>query len=565
MYRNKARKERYRNLEAFTHNIDDGKITKISIQKDQIFEEIYNENYTVVKFTFPQVQPGSVLTYKYQIESPFIFNFNGWDFQNSLPKMYSEYVSDLPGNYQYNIGLVGTLKLETNKSSIIKNCLEVGRGGASDCVHNIYVMKDIPAFKTEKYMTAKKNYFSRIKYELKVFKGFDGSVKKYSETWKNVDRQLQKERTIGLQLKKVKSTKDIFPDSLQVLPNTLSKAKKLYTYFTENYVWNNKYEIFRYGDIQNVLKTKTGNVAGINILLHNALKQQGFEVNSILLSTRENGYATKNYPILTDFNYIIVQISINGKKYLLDGTEKTLTFGEIPYRCLNQYGRLLDFKNGSSWVDLKPTQRSLHFFKEEIKLDKELNLMGDAKYTYLGYPGFYKRKKIDQIGKDAFIEQIKSRNVDLSIHDLKLNNKKNSDKPFEEEFSFNRLAEEIDGLIYVRPFTKPFFKENPFKLTERSFPVDFGFKDTYTYYISLEIPDNYNFIDTPKNSYYSIPNNLGKVGVSYNQKGQQLLITYRINFNSSYYPTEYYPILKKFFELVVNIENNTFITISKES
>ncbi len=228
LYRNKSGKELYRKLVAYTHNLENGKIVKTKVLKENIYQENYNENFILVKFTFPKVKPGSVITYKYQVESPFMFNFNGWDFQDDIPKLYSEYVTDLPGNYVYNIKLVGTLKLTTNQSTIKRNCIEVGRGGSSDCAHNVYVMKDIPAFKKEKYMTAKKNYFSRVDYELKEFKGFDGINKKYTETWKNVDDKIKREPNIGLQLKKVNTTKDILPDSIQIQPNSLAKAKKIY-------------------------------------------------------------------------------------------------------------------------------------------------------------------------------------------------------------------------------------------------------------------------------------------------------------------------------------------------
>ncbi len=312
-----------------------------------------------------------------------------------------------------------------------------------------------------------------------------------------------------------------------------------------------------------MIKNKTGNVSGINILTHNILKQQGFNVQPVLLSTRENGYVTKIHPVISDFNYIITQLTIDGETFLLDATENTLAFGEVPFRCLNQYGRLLDFKNGSAWIDIRPKQNSSYLYKDKIILDENLNLNGHAKHVFVGYHGYFKRKELDQVNKQKFIDQLKKKNEEITISNFNIENEDNTEKNYVEEFDFSFAPEEIGGVLYINPFTKPFFKENPFKLSQRTYPVDFGYKDSYTHLVSLELPKNYEFIDVPKNSSYSIPNKLGNVSVIFQTKDNQIMISHRITFNSPYYPSEYYAILKEFFNLIVQIENDTLITIKK--
>ncbi|WP_103071447.1 DUF3857 domain-containing protein [Aquimarina sediminis] len=564
LYQNKNDKELFRKLIAYTYNLENGKITKTKIENKNIYTEKYNENYTLVKFTFPNLKPGSVLTYQYQIESPFMFKFNGWDFQDDIPKLYSEYIADLPGNYLYNIKLIGVLKLEYQENNIIKKCLEVSRGGYADCSHSKYIMKNIPAFKEEKYMTAKKNYFSRIDYELKEFKGFDGINKKFTETWKNVDAKFKKEATIGIQLKKVSAAKDILPDTIQSMPNDISKAKLIYRYITNNYKWNKKNRIFKNGNISKVIKEKVGNVNDINILLHNTLKQQKFKVLPVLLSTRENGYATKIHPVISDFNYIIVQLSLGKNSYLLDATENCLAFGEIPFRCLNQYGRLLDFKNGSSWIDITPSKRSVHFFKEDLVLNDKLELIGKSKQVYSGYHAYSKRKEIDQSGSGAFLDKIKNQNPEISISDININNQTNFEKPIEIKFNFTRSITEIDSVFYIKPFTTAFFNKNPFKLNQRTYPVDFGYKDSYNYLVTIELSEKFDFIDIPQKKAYTLPKDSGLAVISFQKIGNnKLVINHRITFDSSYYPSEYYDVLKEFFNLIVTLGNDSLIAVKR--
>lgn len=217
-------------IKAATYNIKNDKLLFTTLKKSEIFREKYNKNYTLVKFTLPDVQEGSVITYSYTLESPFMFKYKGWEFQDDIPKLYSEYRTSTPGNYEYNIKLVGKSKLAVHTNKLVRNCLTVFNGGTADCTDSRYVMKDIPAFASEDYMTTKNNYLSRIEYELKVFRGFDGTVDKITKTWKDADKELKLEPDLGRQILKTSLGKNIInPDNLIAL-NSLEKAKFIYDY-----------------------------------------------------------------------------------------------------------------------------------------------------------------------------------------------------------------------------------------------------------------------------------------------------------------------------------------------
>lgn len=85
LYNDNNRKEKVSQIVASTYNIENGAITKTELKAENIFEEKYNDKYTIVKFTLPNIQEGSVLTYSYLIESPFIYKFHPWEFQDDIP------------------------------------------------------------------------------------------------------------------------------------------------------------------------------------------------------------------------------------------------------------------------------------------------------------------------------------------------------------------------------------------------------------------------------------------------------------------------------------------------
>ena len=178
--------ERALNIKASSFNLENGRIVESALERKDIFNEDRNEFWNVKKFAFPNVRVGSVIEISYTIESPFKFNFRSWEFQSDIPKIQSEYWASIPGVYIYNIALRGFLKLSKNESSIVKNCLGTGNGisggFSADCALMKFGMKDIPAFVEEDYMTARKNCFSAINFELAEVRRPNGGVDKVCST-----------------------------------------------------------------------------------------------------------------------------------------------------------------------------------------------------------------------------------------------------------------------------------------------------------------------------------------------------------------------------------------------
>ncbi|WP_298533567.1 DUF3857 domain-containing protein [uncultured Algibacter sp.] len=398
LYNNKNSAERVKDINATTYNLVKGSkdVTKTKLDKNNIYKEKYNNNYTIVKFTLPNAKVGSVITYSYETSSQFMFNYKSWYFQDDIPKLYSEYKTSIPGNWQYNVKLVGYKPLDINTSDVKPNCLEGARGAYSGCSINHYAMKDIPAFIEEDYMTNKTNYVARIEYELKSFEGFDGVKNNYTKTWESVDDELRADPSIGKQLSKSVKSKEFLSESIINEVDNLKKAEGIYKYVQDNYTWNDEYKIFKDVSVKDLIKNKSGNVSAINILLHNMLIENGIEAQPILLSTRSNGFPTKIFPVISEFNYLIVQVTINEKIYILDATDQYLSFGTIPFRCLNQYGRLLDFKNGSKWVDLEANSTSNILYNVNVDIEDDV-FIASIKSKVTGYHALNLKKNISLI------------------------------------------------------------------------------------------------------------------------------------------------------------------------
>ncbi|MDN3493999.1 DUF3857 domain-containing protein [Winogradskyella bathintestinalis] len=560
LYKGKSSKEKIDDIKGTTYNLENGKIVKSHLTKNAIFE-IENDNYTLVKFVLPNLKIGSIITISYTTKSRFMSKYQPWYFQSIDPVMYSEYNTSIPGNYNYHVKLVGEISLDTNESIIKRNCLDAGRGAYAHCSVNKYVMTDIPAYKPEGFTTTSRNYMARIEYELSVFKGFDGSVDKITKTWRDADNELKTDLNFGRQLGKKGLVKNLLPAEISSIDNPLEKANRIYQYVLNNYKWNGKSE--RYDvSLKSLIKEKTGSAFEINLLLANLLSYEDIDVFPVLMSTRENGLVTRLFPVLSEFNYVILKVIIDNITYYLDATNSYRSFGELPFRALNQYGRLIDFDEGSDWEDIEVTEISSRTHRIAFSSFEDDEFYGTIESGYSGYHSHGPKQQFDE-NASAYFNQKANNLTDINIENHEVLDFDKTKSTFNEKMDISLTPEFIGNKIYLNPFILKFFDENPFKLQERTYPIDFGYKDSYSYSMKINL-DNLVASELPESVTFTLPNNAGRLLFNIKLVDNDLLIFFKAYFHQSIYNPNYYPYLKEFMNKVVELQNNTLIVLEKQ-
>lgn len=345
--------EQLSNFSAFTYNLTEtGTMNRTKLDAKNIFTLDKQNGWTLKKTTLPNVKEGSIIEYKYSISSPYLA-IDDWYFQSDIPKLKSEFNASILGNYLYNIKLVGFLKLDINETSVDKKCVNVDHIGFGSCAVYTYIMKDIPAFVEEDYMLSKKNYISKVSFDLKSRRSYLGDIKKFTTTWEKADQNLKK-LFFNKQTSKTSFFSQVIPPSILTTKDKLERAQKIYTFIQNHYTWNGDFWTNSDAKVKNAFKQKSGDVGEINLSLFNSLEAADIKAKLVVLSTRNNGIPTKIYPIIFDYNYVIVEASINNKKYYLDATDPFLPFGQVPFRTINGEARVLDFDEESKWIKLKP-------------------------------------------------------------------------------------------------------------------------------------------------------------------------------------------------------------------
>ncbi|MDT0556741.1 hypothetical protein [Patiriisocius hiemis] len=562
LYNSKNSKEKITEIKAITHNGD----TPTYVSNDAYFESKEDENWTITKFTFPNVKDGSILEYTYTIESPYLGSLDGWTFQEDLPKVYSEFSTTIPGNYVYNKIIVGFLKLDVDEATIEKYCLDVpGAQTAADCEKSIYAINHIPSFKEEPYMLSEKNFLSKIKYELREVLNFDGSKERYAKTWKDVDKEFKLDKDMGRQLKYSNFFEDKLPGNILSIKEDLERAKAIYTFIQNHYTWDGYYRIFSDVRVKEAFEKGSGNNTEINLSLINALEAGNIDAKIALLSTRNNGLPTELNPVMTDFNHSIAYATIGTSTYLLDATNKFTPFGEVPFKDLNRKVRVMDFKKGSFWLPIVPIEKNVYYINTKLKLNEINEFEGSVNGVYTGYIASGIREDLSKTSKSNFLKRKESNQYVSEVTNLAIENEYELSKPLKETYDVLIETEEVSNKIYFNPICfETYFKKNPFTQEKRQFPLDFGYPIVNTYLISIDIGEDYNVTNLPESKAVKLNGNQGECSILYSQSGSTINVRFNLRLPRYNFQQTDYKNLKDFFDNVVKIQKQEVIVIEKK-
>lgn len=541
-------------LKAVTYNLENGRIEKTELENKKVFRENYSAYLDLNKFTLPSIKEGSIIEVSYRTLEQDLFNFKTWEFQDDIPKIQSQYIAIIPASFTYNVVLRGPYKLSDQKGEVLKEYIFLD-GLRMDCSKLTYSMKNIPAFVEEDYMTSPINFKSSIYYELEsIYYPSTGSKKTFSKTWKDVDTDLMNEKAFGGQLKKT----DLFKTSLTTIVSPtdtkLEKAKKIYGYINKQIKWNNYLGKYAESGIEKALERRTGNIGDINLALVTALLAADLEAYPVILSTRRKGTPNALFPVLSDFDYVIACVDINGIKYKLDASNAYLPFGELPLQCLNERGRIIYSKKSSDWYPLTAEESSDVNYVLEGTLNDQFKIKGKLTISSKGNKALLKRQHIAKFNSlEEYWEKLDEEMPNITLTKSSIQNLEDIDQLLIEEFDVTMDVSKQMGqdILVLAPNIIDRISYNPFKAQERTYPVDMGFKSKTLYSIKLTIPDQYEIVEKPQNASLALPESAAKYRYVTQVDGNQLEILQSLVFNKPIFSVDEYFSLKELYSRII--------------
>jgi len=321
--------------------------------------------------------------------------------------------------------------------------------------------------------------------------------------------------------------------------------------------WNEFYGIESVDGLSKALDAHSGSVADINLSLVNALNAAGLNTEAVLLSTRENGNVNTLYPVINDFNYVIAKVNIGDQNYLLDATDPLLPFEVLPMRCLNDKGRVFSLDKPSYWMDLNLPQKEKNTYSLDFTLQDDGRLKGTLVHYSIGYAAYKKRKAVKKFNSiDEYVEDLNGKMQKTKILKSEIVNLDSLDMPLGEKYEVEvNLYDKVNSnRLTFNPFFFDRIDTNPFKLAERSYPVDMGMPSEDRFILTIYLPAQYTIETGPQTTNMSLPNNGGKFLTSYEPRDNSFTFSNSIQFNKSVYSSEEYPYLKELYNKIIQSE-----------
>jgi hypothetical protein len=558
------KEESIKEIRASTSNYKNGR--RLTILKNKnIFKNKTSEDWSLTSFTFPDIQIGSIIEYKYILTTPYHHTFgDGWIFQNEIPKISSSYHAKIPAFWQYHITTIGLLGVEPKEYKIVDNCMQVGESTAN-CLYIVYDINNIPAFVEEDYATSKYNFLKQVKFELKTFINSNKDQTQITKTWETVDKGLFKDYLFGKKYNKTQFIEKRLPLEIFNETNKLIKAKKVYSFIQKHFNWNQKLELFKDFNYKKDFESKVGNMVSINLNLVNALLAVEIPVDFALLSTRQNGNVGKLHPTLSDFNYLVAHVKIDGEDYFLDATNKNLPFGTLPFKCLNNGIRVFDKKKGSYWHYYVPKEKNTTIVYSIAKVAEDASSINmQTRVIYKGYDAYDKREDINELGISEYKEKIEEKNEDWEIDKQTISNLKEIDKSLIETYQFKYdIISSTGGTFYIKPFVIKSFTSNPFKLKQRLYPIDLGYTKKFKYNLSFIIPDGFEIKSVPESKNIILENKGGSLVYLTDVKNKKITINLIFSLDKIIYFQKEYSSIKDFVALLIKLQEERIILTKK--
>jgi hypothetical protein len=563
-------------LKGFTYNLKGNKIDRTRLRNRNVYTDEKNENWDVTKFAMPNVKPGSIIELKYSVESRFFFNLWEWQFQHTIPVKWSEYNINIPEYFQYNKHTYGYEPFTINEKSISNEPIVINyktrRGKyvqeteyhsrTIDCRRNIHrwVMKDVPAFKNEKYTSCAKNYMNRIEFELARIQMPRSSVRNFAQTWQSINDMLINDEEFGKQLKKTNFIEEKVNDICSKYNDQKSKMQSIFNYVKNNIKWNNDYGIYTQKKLKKTYKEKTGNVAEINLLLTAMLREAEIYANPVILSTRKHGIIHPSHPSVSQTNYVIAFARIEGEDYLMDATNPYSHINLIPVRCLNGRAQIIN-EEQTKPLNIKlniPYQKSNYVM---LNFSNDNKLYATIKSINKKYAAYKFRNNInDYENRNEYIKEIEKGN-NLVINDYKIKDLDSLHKPVTQVFDSVKLSNSsfMGDMVYINPIVYDRIDENPFKTENRKHPVDYAhpYSKTNTYQIS--IPENYTIESMPKSQVFKLPDNNAKFSYLIQQMGNRIIIRTKFKINKSIFKSDEYKNLRNFYNQLIKKQSEQIV------
>jgi hypothetical protein len=547
---------------------------KIKVDKKDIFDDEYNKYWSRRKFAFPGLEEGCIIEYKYSKKSQSIYYLEDWYFQTDIPTRLSEFRTNIPEWFDY-VSFKQGLRHKTEKSELSER-IPVSRqrssrnhngfssegsnltdnGVQAVIVKTRYYLENVPALKSEKFITTMNDYYSKLSLQLQSVQYPNSPRRDVTSSWSQEAKDLENSATFGGQINKKRYTKKLMAAVQPLLAGIEDDHKKvatIYSFLSQNITWNNLYGRNSHS-LDEAFEKKTASSGELNLMFIAICRQSGIKSFPVLASTRTHGKTMQYYPKSDQFDHVLAFVQIGETEQLFDIGSPNRNPNLLRMNSLNYTGWLIDGEK-SKWIPI-PASKDTEIAMATFTLEDNGNLSGTVSQSFKGYcamkarTSFHKNKNEDHKHiRENWQEKFPDVNI-KSIH-FKNENRPNENLNCNIELDIPQAAQLSDEFIYLSPLLGMGLEENPLKQEERTFSVDIPIKSKEQYILNLTIPDGYTVDELPEAISLKMDGDGGSFLFQISQSKNTIQIVSKMIIKKLHYEPEEYDIIKHFFDIIV--------------
>lgn len=540
LYYFKSGLEQITSIRAQTLNKNGSEVEILELDKSAIFDKDLSEFYKAKSFTFPGVKVGSIIEFRYVLETRNYTSLDNWVFQDAkYPTLHNSLEFHPDDRFSYAI-----LRLGSNLQQKYAGQEETRR----------WVLTDLPAFEEEDFVYNYLDYADQLQFQLHAYRISNdpySGVQQVITSWEDVGRQVRD--LYNPYLRKRKYVRELF-EGMKLPETDDEKVEVLYQLVQDKISWNGKYRALHDRDQDETLAMGTGSSAEMNLFLIQLLREAGLKAYPILISTREAGKVLMSYPVLNQFNHVIAAIKKeDGSIQLVDAVYEQLPLSMLPLGDYNYFGLMLE-DEVATWLEFPIPPAAAGTYFVELDLTDPAGISGRLVAKFDGYEAYYKRQTWKAEGWEAlFGKEILLEEARLAIENANAKNLEDPYKSFivETELTASENPFALADFIYLDVDLLDIFSENPFTASDRYFPVEIPYPITNRLSFRVKLPEGMQVESMPTASNQQLGEQDGQFLLNTTQNGNAVNVQASRILNRIFFAPDEYALLKEFYEVTV--------------
>ncbi len=560
IYKSGRVEESLSGIEGYAYNLENGKIVKTKLEKTNIFEEKVTDNRYTTKLAIPGAKEGSVIEYKYTLNSPFYQDISDWYFQRDIPVQQSKYELKIPEYFIYKKNMKGFESIQAIEKDDNQAILVGSQSINAKAKDYIFSVTDMPALVGDDYVWEVSDFLTGVHLELSAT-NFPGDFSRpFNSDWSSIEKTIKESDFLKYTQKSVPWKEEL--GKIATISNENDKLSAVYNLVKSKISWNGKYTFM--DNPSDAFKTGTGNNAQINSALISALNQVGIKSYAVLMRRRSQGrlpFAIASLDKITTF-IVAAELSDTTTHYM-DASAKFGSVDLLPTEMSVDHARTFNPNGGNDFVDLTKVAKNIISVINIAHLSDDGNLNVKSVKYFKMQPAY--RYKLDYAAaKDSaeFIEKFETNNK-IKLQNVAITGQTDRfGNTVKEEIEFTSQANKRGNFIYINPLIIPQMTTNNFTQSERKLPVEFSYPYSYQITSTIFIPAGYAVEELPKSTKLVLENQGGSLSYNVRQQDNTIQINYRFQLNQVIFPYMSYPMLRDFFGMTVT-KNTEMIVLKK--